>query len=203
MHWAESAQEEQIKRVWSWNNCPWQCPAALTFLGQVRIIWSIHHFIQFRHWGRGCFTGKAGQVFQLHTAVTEVQLYLPTPVKWFLWFPLLHISGPLKPSSSWMRGPMAVRWPTELLLKFHSLIWVFHADKMHLTLPEQSSPTFLVYTGKNRTLKALSSQYILFSTECSCVCSRAQKLFKTGQKKNKHTDLKSSLLRGVQFGNCH
>lgn len=94
LHWAESAQEEQTKQDVAWaahsnapcKHCPWHCPAALQFLGQVRnIVWSIHHFIQFRHSGRGCPTEKAGQVFQLPTAVTDVQQHLSTPVKWLFW----------------------------------------------------------------------------------------------------------------------
>lgn len=102
----------------------------------------------------------------------------------FFGFPLLHLSGSLKPSSSWMRD-LRHSGDMDILLKVHSLTWVFHADRMHLTLPKHCLlPLFLFIQEKTELSKpCISSQYILLSTECSCVCSRAQKLFKTGQKK--------------------
>lgn len=124
----------------------------------------------------------------------------------FFGFPLLHLSGSLKPSSSWMRGPMAVRWPMEILLKFIVLYGscLQTEPKVFNSTQTLCTPAFPVYTGKTELPKPwISSQYILFSTECSCFCSRAQKLFKTGQKEKIHEDIKSSHLRGVQFGNCH
>lgn len=122
----------------------------------------------------------------LSTSLKFTCVYQP---QWsdFFGFPLLHPSGSLQPSRSLMRGSMAVRGSTELLLKVHNLMWVFHAERMHLTLPNTVYSNFsYLYRNKTESSKPwISSQYILFSTVWSCVCSRAQKLFKSRQKKLK------------------